>query len=136
MTASRRAPRWLTGRPNVRRMDGQATPRTPSGRPRLTKAANAMATTRRRGGGVIRVRVYRTRSSLTSDGPAASVRDMKVALALMLLVPVASARADAQEKPPSTAELYKTHCQSCHMAGGDSPLEPLNFVDGTWKHGS
>lgn len=36
----------------------------------------------------------------------------------------------------AVAELYKTHCQSCHMADGDSPLEPLNFVDGTWKHGS
>ncbi len=59
-------------------------------------------------------------------------------VALLLAVPAVSARAtaDAQEKPPSTAELYKTHCQSCHMADGDSPLEPLNFVDGTWKHGS
>ena len=36
----------------------------------------------------------------------------------------------------AVAELYKTHCQACHMADGDSPLEPLNFVDGTWKHGS
>ena len=36
----------------------------------------------------------------------------------------------------AVAELYKTHCQSCHMVDGDSPLEPLNFVDGTWKHGS
>ena len=43
ITASRIEPRWLTGRPNVLRMDGQATPSTPSGRPRLTKAANAMA---------------------------------------------------------------------------------------------
>ena len=32
--------------------------------------------------------------------------------------------------------MYKTHCQSCHMADGDSPLEPLNFVDGVWKHGT
>lgn len=44
--------------------------------------------------------------------------------------------ADGTAKPPATAELYKTHCQSCHMADGDSPLEPLNFVDGLWKHGS
>lgn len=44
--------------------------------------------------------------------------------------------ADGPAKPPATAELYKTHCQSCHMADGDSPLEPLNFVDGAWKHGS
>ncbi len=44
--------------------------------------------------------------------------------------------AAAPEKPPPVAELYKTHCQSCHMADGDSPLEPLNFTDGLWKHGS
>jgi mono/diheme cytochrome c family protein len=44
--------------------------------------------------------------------------------------------ANAAEKSAPVAELYKTHCQSCHMADGDSPLEPLNFVDGTWKHGS
>lgn len=58
--------------------------------------------------------------------------------AWLLLAPAAAAGAasNAQEKPPSTAELYKTHCQSCHMADGDSPLPPLNFVDGEWKHGS
>jgi mono/diheme cytochrome c family protein len=44
--------------------------------------------------------------------------------------------ADAPAKAPPVTEVYKTHCQSCHMADGDSPLEPLNFVDGTWKHGS
>jgi mono/diheme cytochrome c family protein len=44
--------------------------------------------------------------------------------------------AAAPEKAPPAAEVYKTHCQSCHMADGDSPLEPLNFVDGVWKHGS
>jgi mono/diheme cytochrome c family protein len=37
---------------------------------------------------------------------------------------------------PPVAEVYKTHCQSCHMADGDSPLEPMNFADGVWKHGS
>jgi cytochrome c oxidase cbb3-type subunit III len=40
------------------------------------------------------------------------------------------------EKAPPVAELYQTHCQSCHMADGDSPLEPLNFADRAWKHGS
>jgi len=43
---------------------------------------------------------------------------------------------DGTAKPTATADLYKTHCQSCHMADGDSPLEPLNFTDGLWKHGS
>jgi mono/diheme cytochrome c family protein len=44
--------------------------------------------------------------------------------------------AEAPAKAPPVAEVYRTHCQSCHMADGDSPLEPLNFVDGLWKHGS
>ena len=42
----------------------------------------------------------------------------------------------AAAKAAVTAELYRTHCQSCHMVDGDSPLELMNFVDGTWKHGS
>jgi mono/diheme cytochrome c family protein len=42
----------------------------------------------------------------------------------------------AAPAPSPAAELYKTHCQSCHMADGNSPLEPLNFADGKWKHGS
>ena len=44
--------------------------------------------------------------------------------------------AAATEKAPPVAEVYKTHCQSCHMVDGDSPLEPLNFADGVWKHGT
>jgi mono/diheme cytochrome c family protein len=54
------------------------------------------------------------------------------ALAASLLLIAAA----APEKATPVAEVYKTHCQSCHMADGDSPLEPLNFVDGTWKHGT
>ena len=54
------------------------------------------------------------------------------ALAASLLMLAAA----AAEKPPPVAEVYKKHCQSCHMADGDSPLEPLNFVDRLWKHGS
>jgi mono/diheme cytochrome c family protein len=59
-----------------------------------------------------------------------------VALLLAISALAAPAGADAQDKPASTAELYKLHCQQCHMADGDSPLPPLNFVDGTWKHGT
>jgi mono/diheme cytochrome c family protein len=33
-------------------------------------------------------------------------------------------------------ELYKTNCQACHGPAGESPLEPLSFVDDAWKHGS
>jgi cytochrome c oxidase cbb3-type subunit 3 len=36
---------------------------------------------------------------------------------------------------PETVDVYKTRCQSGHMADGRSPLEPLNFADGKWKHG-
>ena len=49
---------------------------------------------------------------------------------------LAAADGGAAAKATATAELYRTHCQSCHMVDGDSPLEPMNFVDGTWKHGS
>lgn len=47
--------------------------------------------------------------------------------------------ADAPAAKPAkidAAELYAAKCQSCHMAEGNSPLEPMNFVDGKWKHGS
>jgi mono/diheme cytochrome c family protein len=33
-------------------------------------------------------------------------------------------------------ELYKTNCLACHGPDGESPLEPLSFVDDAWKHGS
>ncbi len=40
--------------------------------------------------------------------------------------------------PPASAiaEVYKVRCQVCHMADGNSPLEPMNFADGKWKNGS
>lgn len=44
----------------------------------------------------------------------------------------------ARPKAPSktVAEpLYKKHCYLCHLEG-DSPIEPLNFVNGKWAHGS
>jgi mono/diheme cytochrome c family protein len=47
--------------------------------------------------------------------------------------------ADAPPAKPAkidAAELYAAKCQSCHMAEGNSPLEPMNFVDGKWTHGS
>jgi mono/diheme cytochrome c family protein len=42
----------------------------------------------------------------------------------------------ALPQEPPTAELYRAKCQQCHMADGNSPLEPMNFADGTWTHGS
>lgn len=53
---------------------------------------------------------------------------------MILLLAAVVAAAPAASSP--AAELYKTHCQSCHMADGNSPLEPLNFADGKWKHGT
>ena len=47
--------------------------------------------------------------------------------------------ARAQVAPDSdrpVAELYKTNCQACHMADGNAALEPMNFADGKWRHGS
>ena len=50
-------------------------------------------------------------------------------LATWLLSAVAAAS-------PATVAVYKTKCQSCHTATGAAPLEPLNFADGKWTHGS
>ena len=43
--------------------------------------------------------------------------------------------ADVYKPSEATLELYKAKCQQCHMADGNSPLEPLNFADGKWVHG-
>ena len=39
---------------------------------------------------------------------------------------------------PSEAilDLYRSKCQQCHMADGNAPLEPMNFSDANWIHGS
>jgi mono/diheme cytochrome c family protein len=36
----------------------------------------------------------------------------------------------------SAEEIYKTKCAVCHTPEGNSPIEPMNFTDGIWKHGS
>ena len=33
-------------------------------------------------------------------------------------------------------DLYRSKCQQCHMADGNAPLEPMNFSDANWIHGS
>ena len=43
--------------------------------------------------------------------------------------------ADEYKPSEETLALYKAKCQQCHMADGNSPLEPLNFADGKWIHG-
>ena len=42
---------------------------------------------------------------------------------------------DIYKPSEATLELYRAKCQQCHMADGNSPLEPLNFTDGKWIHG-
>jgi mono/diheme cytochrome c family protein len=53
---------------------------------------------------------------------------------------LASATAVAAQVPADSdrpaADLYKTTCQPCHMADGNAALEPMNFADGKWRHGS
>jgi mono/diheme cytochrome c family protein len=43
--------------------------------------------------------------------------------------------ADVYKPSEATLDLYKAKCQQCHMADGNSPLEPLNFADAKWIHG-
>jgi mono/diheme cytochrome c family protein len=42
----------------------------------------------------------------------------------------------AYKPTEATLELYKTKCGTCHLADGNSPIVPMNFADGIWKHGS
>ena len=37
---------------------------------------------------------------------------------------------------PTAEELYKQNCVACHMPDGNAALEPMNFADGKWKHGT
>src|SRR2546428_7321162 len=65
-----------------------------------------------------------------------SERVRGVALAVVFLAAATVARAaDAYKPSEATLELYKAKCQQCHMADGNSPLEPLNFADAKWIHG-
>lgn len=63
------------------------------------------------------------------------VRTMILAGALVASASLASAQGPAASDRPA-ADLYKTTCQACHMADGNAALEPMNFADGKWRHGS
>ena len=52
---------------------------------------------------------------------------------LLFLGPLPNAHAAGPD--PATLELYKTKCQICHMADGNSPIKETNFANGTWIHG-
>ena len=60
---------------------------------------------------------------------------MAVVVGVLLAGAAMAAAADAYKPSEATLELYKVKCQQCHMADGNSPLEPLNFADGKWIHG-
>ena len=53
----------------------------------------------------------------------------------MILAATLLAVAAAAPEKVVVAEVYKAHCQVCHMVDGNSPLPPMNFADGEWKHG-
>lgn len=66
-----------------------------------------------------------------------------LALAIALLgaasataVAQAPAAAGAAPDEARTVELYKQTCQACHMADGNAAMEPMNFTDGKWRHGT
>jgi mono/diheme cytochrome c family protein len=63
------------------------------------------------------------------------------ALTAVGLVALASLHLSAQTTPAaggsrSAPELYKQNCLVCHMADGNAALEPMNFADGKWRHGT
>jgi mono/diheme cytochrome c family protein len=57
--------------------------------------------------------------------------------AALLSLGLAPCLALAEDGPAdaATRDLYKTKCQICHMADGNSPIQPMNFADGVWLHG-
>ncbi|HET7746599.1 MAG TPA: cytochrome c [Vicinamibacteria bacterium] len=64
------------------------------------------------------------------------MRSRVLTVVLLGLAPGLPASAAPAAGPSETVEIYRAKCQSCHMPDGASPLEPLNFADGKWKHGS
>ena len=66
------------------------------------------------------------------------LRVFTLTFASCLLAALASAAEPKGNATPSeaTLDLYRSKCQQCHMADGDSPIEPMNFTDGKWIHGS
>jgi mono/diheme cytochrome c family protein len=62
------------------------------------------------------------------------VRLLSAVACLGLLL--SAAHAYAEEPDPEILALYKSKCQSCHLADGNSPVEAMNFANGNWKHGT
>ena len=66
------------------------------------------------------------------------------AAGVALVMSLSATAATATQDPPATpaagkvdaAEIYKTRCQVCHSADGNSPMPNMSFADGVWRHGS
>ena len=66
-------------------------------------------------------------------------RGATLAFLIGVLAAVPAAAGGRKEEPAAseaTVDLYRSKCQACHLAEGNSPIEPLNFADGKWTHGS
>jgi mono/diheme cytochrome c family protein len=66
-------------------------------------------------------------------------RPLSFTVACCLAAALTAGAADRKvDTAPSeaTLDLYRSKCQQCHMADGNAPLEPMNFTDGKWTHGS
>ncbi len=63
------------------------------------------------------------------------VRSIVLAGVFVTAASLAGAQVPADSDRPA-AELYKSTCQPCHMPDGNAALEPMNFADGKWRHGS
>jgi len=62
---------------------------------------------------------------------------MKTCLVVLALLLGAGLAATASQAPSAEVkELYGKKCSMCHTPEGNSPLEPLNFSDDKWTHGS
>jgi mono/diheme cytochrome c family protein len=61
---------------------------------------------------------------------------MRVVVVAVIVGAVSGGRTAASQDAPATAELYRAKCAQCHLADGNPPLEPLNFTDAKWSHGS
>jgi mono/diheme cytochrome c family protein len=65
------------------------------------------------------------------------MRPVRLLLAAACLALVSStAAARAEEPDPEILAIYKSKCQSCHLADGNSPVAAMNFANGEWKHGN
>ena len=65
------------------------------------------------------------------------------AAGVALVMSLSATTAATAQTPPASgggkvdaAEIYKTKCQVCHSADGNSPMPNMSFADGVWRHGS